>query len=527
MLGLGRYQTFSASGASVRSSALKSLALTFVLCLALGLAACGDDDDSTTGSTEAGAPAADAGGAAEKTKPKVTVPKGAPPKTLEVREIEAGSGPEAKAGDEVTVHYVGVNFKNGEEFDASWDRGEPFTFPLGAGEGDPGLGPGRRGDEGRRPARADHPARTRLRPRRPAAGDRAQRNADLRHRSARSRLILAERLTAQGLAGPPLPDPVAVAERLLAVQGQDPRGARLAVRARTEGLSAADVDRCLGDDRSLLITWLNRGTLHLVRSEDYPWLQALTTPPLQTGNARRLAQEGVTPAEAERGVKAIERALAADGPLTRVQLRERLDSAGVPTAGQALVHLLMLACLRGIAVRGPMVGRQHAYVLVRDWLDPLREVDRETALTELARRYLAGHGPAGERDLARWAGLPLRDVRKGLAGLASEVEERGDGLLALVRRRPAAELPPPRLLGTFEPVLLGWTSREEILGDRTELVTVNGIFRPFAMVDGRAVATWKLSKGRVEIEPLARLSREVRAALEEDAADVERFMEAY
>ena len=90
-----------------------------------------------------------------------------------------------------------------------------------------------------------------------------------------TRAIFAERFTAQGLAGPPERDPVAVAERLLAVQGQDPRAVRLAVRARTEGLTAADIDRAPSEDRSLLITWLNRGTLHLVRSEDYPLLQAL------------------------------------------------------------------------------------------------------------------------------------------------------------------------------------------------------------------------------------------------------------
>ena len=68
---------------------MKSLALTFVLCLGLGLAACGDDD-STTGSTEAGAPAAGAGGAAEKTKPKVTVPKGFDP--TEIRIIGEAKG---------------------------------------------------------------------------------------------------------------------------------------------------------------------------------------------------------------------------------------------------------------------------------------------------------------------------------------------------------------------------------------------------------------------------------------------------
>jgi len=235
----------------------------------------------------------------------------------------------------------------------------------------------------------------------------------------------------------------------------------------------------------------------------------------------------VTPAEAERGVRTVERALAADGPLTRLQLRERLDSAGVPTAGQALVHLLMLVCLRGIAVRGPTGGREHAYVLVRDWLEPSKEVDREAALSELARRYLAGHGPAGERDLARWAGLPLRDVRKGLAGLASEVEERGEGLLALARGRPEAKLPPARLLGPFDPVLLGWASREDVLAERAQLVTANGLFRPFAMVDGRAVATWRLARGKVEIEPLVRIPTAARTALDEDAADVERFMESY
>jgi hypothetical protein len=337
--------------------------------------------------------------------------------------------------------------------------------------------------------------------------------------------MLAERLTSQGLSGPALESPLAVAERLLAIQGQDPRGARLAIRARSAGLTAADIDRALTEDRSLVITWLNRGTLHLVRSDDYPWLQALTTPPLLTGNARRLGEEGVTPDEAERGVGVIEAALADEGPQTRLQLRERLDSADVRTEGQALVHLLMLTCLRGIAVRGPIVGKDHAYVLVRDWLGTPKAVDRDKALAELARRYLVGHGPADERDLAKWAGLPLRDIGAGLSAIASELEERDDGLLELIKSGPAAGFPPPKLLGAFDPVLLGWKSRAEILGPHTRLVTVNGIFRPFAMVDGRAVATWKLAKGKVAIERLGKVAKKAAAALDRDAADVERFMQ--
>jgi len=122
------------------------------------------------------------------------------------------------------------------------------------------------------------------------------------------------RLAAQQLAGPPADGVVQVVDRLLAVQAQDLRAARLAFRARTTGLTAVDVDLEL-ERRTLVVTWLNRGTLHLVTSQDYWWLQRLTTPRLATGNARRLAQEGVSPVQADRGVAAIEAAIANDGPM--------------------------------------------------------------------------------------------------------------------------------------------------------------------------------------------------------------------
>ena len=84
-----------------------------------------------------------------------------------------------------------------------------------------------------------------------------------------------------------------------------------------------------------------------------------------------------------------------------------------------------------------MVGREHAFVLVRDWLGAPEPVDRDAALAELARRYLAGHGPAGERDLARWAGLPLRDARAGLSAIAPELE-RARGRAGRPGRAPGA-----------------------------------------------------------------------------------------
>jgi hypothetical protein len=339
--------------------------------------------------------------------------------------------------------------------------------------------------------------------------------------------VQAERFTAQLLAGEPARGPVEVAGRLLAIQGQDARGARLAIRARTVGLTAADVDRALTDDRSLVITWLNRGTLHLVRSEDYWWLHALTVrPQLQRAVQRVLASAGVTDADAEKGVAVIEAALAASGPLTRMQLRTIIATAGLPAQDNISLHLIALASMQGVAVRGPMVGAQHAYVHVADWLGkPPRDLDRDVALAELARRYLAGHGPACDRDLAKWAGLPLGEARRGLAAIAAELRDRPDGLAELaVSHRQEASVPVPRLLGAFDPVLLGWASRAPVLGGHQDIVTVNGLFRPFALVDGKAAGTWSLTGGQVALDRFGELTADAEAALAAEARDVQRFL---
>jgi uncharacterized protein YcaQ len=338
--------------------------------------------------------------------------------------------------------------------------------------------------------------------------------------------VIAERLTAQLLAGQPARDPVAVAERLLAVQSQDARGVRLAIRARTRGLTSADFDRALGPERALLITWLNRGTLHLVRSEDYGWLHALTAPRLHAAVARRLDQDGVSRSQAQRAVRTIARALGEDGPCTRAQLRERVAGTGVRSDGQAMVHLLALASLRGITVRGPMIGRQHAYVLVDDWLGPQPRVDRARALAELARRYLRGHAPADERDLAKWSGLPLRDARAGLQAIAPELVQREDGLVSLRSAQVSVTSPAaPKLLGAFDPVLLGWASRAPLLGEHERALISGGVFRPFALAGRRAVAVWRLAGAEVILEPFGRLSRANTMALRRDAEDVTRYLE--
>ena len=111
----------------------RGLMLTLVAGLLLAIAGCGGGSDSSS-TTTASEGAAQSEAAQTGTKPKVEVPSGPAPRKLVSKELIEGEGAEAKAGDEVTVQYVGVLYKTGEQFDASWDRGEPFTFTLGAGE---------------------------------------------------------------------------------------------------------------------------------------------------------------------------------------------------------------------------------------------------------------------------------------------------------------------------------------------------------------------------------------------------------
>jgi hypothetical protein len=309
--------------------------------------------------------------------------------------------------------------------------------------------------------------------------------ADLaRARAAAQLLHKAERRT-----------PAEIVRHLLAVQAQDFASVPLALRARSKGLKRVDVHAAL-DSGELVISWLNRGTLHLVHRDDFAWLHALTAPTTVTANRRRLAEEGVT--DPDRGVRAIVKALA-DGPLLRKEIGER-----VGFKGPALTHLLLAATLRGDIVRGPIRGKEQTFVLVRDHLGELPKVGREKALQELADRYAAGHAPAADVDLATWSGLPLGDVR---------------GRMPAPPRIRTPRSFPARLLPPFDPYILGWKDRSFAIDEdmRGRVMPGGGMFRAVVLADGRVTGTWSRAGGRVTVDaPTDGLDAEI--------ADVERFL---
>ena len=268
------------------------------------------------------------------------------------------------------------------------------------------------------------------------------------------------------------------------LQAQDAGAAFLAIRARTEGASAEAVERALAGGE-LVRAWAMRGTLHLLAAADLPLALAVFGPLHLARGRRRLAQLGLSDADAERSTVTTAAILADEGPLTRHELAARLRERGVPVAadGQAPIHVVRRAALAGVLCEVGMSG-------VYGPLD-VRLPDRDEALSELARRYVAGHAPASREDFAVWSGLPAADVRaawRDAEAIEGEVDEGG-----------------VRLLPAFDGWLLGWASRDLVLpaAHARRVAPGGGIIRPVAIADGRVFATWRLDRARrrVVIDP--------------------------
>lgn len=335
--------------------------------------------------------------------------------------------------------------------------------------------------------------------------------------------------------GPRL-SPGELVRRLCGVQAQVLSAAGLALRARTTGLVAADVDRARLDERSIVRTWAMRGTLHLIAAEDVSWLVPLVASSSLPDARRRLARLGVNPDASAKAIRLIGRMLEIDGPLTRAEVAERLARRGIPTEGQGPYHLLRLAGLEGVACFGPDRGSEPTLVLLRDWVGSERAREGTASLGELARRYLAAHGPADPADLAAWSGLTLAGAREGWRQIESELAEvavgnRGAWMLRSQAGR-GTRRKVVRFLPSFDPYVLGYRSREFAV-PRAHARRVHpggGIVHPVVIADGRAVGTWD-SRRRgprvvVTITPFDRMDPSVERSLHAEARDVGRFLDA-
>lgn len=329
-----------------------------------------------------------------------------------------------------------------------------------------------------------------------------------------------------------------VVKAVCGLQAQELPAARLSIRARSLGLTDSGVETTRVDEHTLVQTWAMRGTLHLLASQDLGWLAPLFGPISISASRKRNAQLGLDEDILRRGVEIIRENLAKRGALTREELAPELRARGVPTEGQALIHVIYQAAMEGVACVGPLRGSKPSYVLLEDWGIRLEPMDPPKAALRLAQRYLDGYAPAGPQDFAAWSGLPLRDARQaweGLAGDLVEIEAAGQKLWMPASRASWLEEPLPddpvvRLLPRYDTYLLGYASRDLVLPTRhaRKVHPGGGIIHAVLLVDGQACGVWKARtrKGglHIDIEPFEPLAPEVKDRLEEEVQDLGRFL---
>jgi hypothetical protein len=302
--------------------------------------------------------------------------------------------------------------------------------------------------------------------------------------------LTALRLTALGIAQPSASSPVAAVRHLLALQGQDYAGALWSVGLRTAGATAADVEAAQGAG-ALVRSWPFRSTLHVVEATDLGWMLALTADREHAKTAGRHRQLELEPADFDRAEKIARERLHGGGRLERRALLDTFEEEGLSVAGQRGAHLLVRLAQSGVAV---LCG-QNTWTLLDDHVTKPRQLDREAALSEIARRFLTARGPATDRDLAWWTGLTLTDVRAAIASVDDEFDRlEVDGVT--YRHAPGLEEAPDgiHLLPGFDEYLLGYADRTAQLGGRPLSDVVpgsNGMFLSTIVINGEIAGTWR------------------------------------
>jgi hypothetical protein len=339
--------------------------------------------------------------------------------------------------------------------------------------------------------------------------------------AAAAREIARRRLRAQLLSTTALTRPGEVVARLGAVQAQDYLGALWAVGVRLVDAREADVERAI-EERAIVRSWPMRGTLHLLAGADARWMIELLAPRALAAAAGRLRAMGIDERVASRARRALSKELGGGRRLARPAAYRVLERAGIATSGQRGLHLLWRLAHEGFICFGPREGRQPTFVLLEEWLPRGRRLPREEALTELARRYFTGHGPATERDFAWWSGLTLSEARRAIASAGKAIEPEtitGQQYWSAPSAIPAeAARDPARALPPFDELFVGYADRSAAI-DPAHAARLGpfDVLGPVIVQGGRLVATWKRRlQGRKVVfssSPLSPPSKSMEAAI--------------
>jgi len=233
--------------------------------------------------------------------------------------------------------------------------------------------------------------------------------------------IIYQRLWNQLISKPEFKTPAEVVSWLGAIQAQNYASAKWSIGARNPEITNADVEQAI-IDKTVIRTWLMRGTLHFVAKDDIHWMLELLTPKLIARSALRYRQLDLDNPTFEKSKEVFYRELMVAKQLTRHEMVLALEKAKISTSGQRGYHLLARAAQDGLICFGPQRGKQQTFVLLDEWVSDAKSMEPSLALSELALRYFTSLGPATLKDFVWWSGLKVSDAKQGLSAISSRLK---------------------------------------------------------------------------------------------------------
>jgi len=326
-------------------------------------------------------------------------------------------------------------------------------------------------------------------------------------------------------------DLIAVAGDIGGAQAQVMSAAELQLAVRS-GRPVTDVRTALWKDRTLVKTWLMRGTLHLIPARDLPVYTAAMSGHWMRIRPSWLKYFGLTEAELMKLIETIGGALNG-GPMTREEI---IAIAGKGQSAKVREWLksgwggfLKPVARAGGLCFGPSRGQSVTFVRPENWIGGWEAIDPEVAIAEVARRYLRAFGPATKNDFVFWWGRWPGVARAAWSAIAPElttVSVEGSNAQILtsdMKRLPTAPTGSVQLLPAFDPYLMGYASRDHLFAavHRPKVSRTAGWISPVILVDGVVVGTWSYVVSgktmRVSVQPFRRLTAQVRTKVEERA----------
>ena len=346
--------------------------------------------------------------------------------------------------------------------------------------------------------------------------------------------IPQRRLRNQLLAHTGLRRPADVVAWFGAMQAQDYQAATWAIGLRmNDGAVAAQVERAFADG-GILRTHVLRPTWHFVTPADIRWLLDLTGPRVQRIMSYYNRQLGLDDPTLTRALGIIERAVAGGRFRTRAELGERLERAGIVTAGFRLARLVMHAELEAVICSGPRRAKQFTYALVAERAANAPRLPRDEALAALARRFWRTHGPATIRDFVWWSGLTSADAKRAIDIIRAQREDVHGRTYWTVatRQRDAGRDDRIHLLPVFDEYMVAYRDREAVPHGPAAGASPSRpvIFQNRFLIGGQVMGTWRATRRtssvRLDAVPFHRLTRAERARLAEAAQRYGGFLEA-